>query len=72
MGLFKKKIKIDSKFKIDEFVGFHMDNDLKHGAIKNIRLVDGIVLYDINVGGEASWIAKNIKEENIIKIQKGN
>jgi len=69
MGLFKKKIKIDSKFNKDEFVAFHMNNDLKHGVIKNIKLVDGIIYYDINVGGEATWLAKDISEDKILKIK---
>ncbi len=29
MGLFKKKIKIDSKFQKGDFVSFHKDKDLK-------------------------------------------
>ena len=41
----KKKVVIDSKFKLGEFVAFHMNGDLKHGVIKNVRLVDNLILY---------------------------
>ncbi len=72
MGLFKrkKKIEIDSKFKLGEFVAFHMNRDLKHGVIKNVKIVDGVTLYDINVGGEASWLAEGIEESKILKVNK--
>ena len=66
----KKKEKIDSKYSVGEFVAFHMNNDLKHGVIKNVRLVDNIILYDINVGGEASWLAEGIEESKILKVNK--
>ena len=66
---FKKKIKFDSKFKKDEFVSFHMNNDLKHGVIKSIRKENDIIYYDINVGGEATWLAKDIQEKDILKIK---
>ena len=69
MGLFKKKIKFETKYKIGEFVSFHMDNDLKYGVIKNINKVDDKIFYDINVGGEATWLAKNIEEVKIIKLK---
>ena len=66
----KKDKYIDSKFKIDEFVGFHMNGDLKHGVIRSIKKENDSYLYDINVGGEASWIAYDIKEDKILKINK--
>lgn len=68
MGIFKKN-KIDSKYKIGEFVGFHMDNELKHGVIKNIKKNNDIIYYDINVGGEATWLAKDIDENKILKLK---
>ena len=67
---FKKKNKIDSKFKYDEFVAFHMNGDLKHGVIRSVRVANGHTYYDINVGGEAAWIAKDIEEEKIVKLKK--
>ena len=66
----KKKVVMDSKFKLGEFVAFHMNGDLKHGVIKNVRLIDNITLYDINVGGEASWLAEGIEESKILKVNK--
>ena len=63
MGLFKKKVKIDSKFKKDEFVAFHMDKELKHGVIKSVRKENDIIYYDINVGGEATWLAKILRKK---------
>ena len=70
MGLFKKKKKIDSKFKVDEFVSFHYKNDLRYGVIKAIREENGVIYYDINVGGEATWIAQNIEENQIVKVNE--
>ena len=66
----KKKAVIDSKYKLGEFVAFHMNGDLKHGVIKNVKLVDNVPVYDINVGGEASWIAEGIEESKILKVNK--
>lgn len=70
MGLFKKKNKIISKYNKNEFVSFHYNNDLRHGVIKNIKEVNGIIYYDINVGGEATWLARDIEESKIVKINK--
>ena len=71
MFLFKKKkAVIDSKYKLGEFVAFHMNGDLKHGVIKNVKLVDNVPVYDINVGGEASWIAEGVEESKILKVNK--
>lgn len=69
MGLFKKKIKFESKYKIGEFVSFHMNNDLKYGVIKSIKKIDDKILYDLNVGGEATWLAKDIEENKIIRLK---
>ena len=67
MGLFKRKKKYNSKYEIGEFISFHMNDDLKHGVIFKIKEIDGKVLYDIKVGGEATWLARNIAEEKIIR-----
>ena len=67
MWLFNKKSKIVSKFKIGDFVSFHYNNDLKYGVIKKIYEKDGIY-YDINVGGEASWICHDVAEDQIVVI----
>lgn len=67
---FKKKNKINSKFQKNEFVGFHLNGDLKHGSINNIKELNGEIYYDIKVGGEATWLAKDIKEDKIIKIKE--
>lgn len=68
MKLFKKKNKINSKYQKGDFVAFHMNNDLKHGMISEIRLIDDKILYDIKVGGEATWLAKDIEEDKILKV----
>ncbi|MBQ9900261.1 MAG: hypothetical protein IJM36_03945 [Acholeplasmatales bacterium] len=65
---FKKKNKINSKFQKDEFVSFHLNGDLKHGVIYNIKELSGEIYYDIKVGGEATWLAKDIREDKILKI----
>ncbi len=67
MGLFKKKIKIDSKFQKGDFVSFHKDKDLKVGIIKDVKLLNGNVVYDINVVGECPSLAKDKKEDKILK-----
>ena len=67
--LFKKKKKYDSKFQIGEFVSFHQDGDLKHGMISNIKKIEDNYLYDIKVGGEATWLSKDVAENKIIKIE---
>jgi len=67
MVLFKRKNKFNSKYQIGEFISFHMDNDLKHGVIFKIKEVDGLIFYDIKVGGEATWLAKDISEDKIIR-----
>ena len=69
VGLFKKKEKYNSKYKINEFVSFHQEGDLKHGVIYKIYLIDGSNFYDIKVGGEATWLSKMVPENKIIKIE---
>lgn len=69
MGLFKKKKRYDSKYEIGEFISFHQDNDLKHGMISNIKKIEDKYYYDIKVGGEATWLSKDIPEDKIIKIE---
>lgn len=66
---FKKKNKINSIYKIGDFIGFHMNGDLKYGEIKTIKEKDSKILYDIKVGGEATWLASNIKEEDIVRLK---
>jgi hypothetical protein len=67
---FKKKNKLNSKFQKNEFVSFHLDGDLKHGVINNIKELNGNIYYDIKVGGEATWLAKDISEDKVLKIEK--
>lgn len=70
MGLFKKKKnKYNSKYQIGEFVSFHKDSDLKHGVIDDIKLKDNIIYYDIKVGGEATWLCKDIPEDKVLIIE---
>lgn len=70
MGLFKKKkkINIETKFKLNEFVSFHYKNELRYGIIIGIRLLDGKIVYDISVGGEATWKAYDVDEDTILKM----
>ena len=67
---FFKKNEIDSKFNIGDFVSFHYKNDLRYGVIKAIREKNGIIYYDLNVGGEATWLASDIEESKIVKLNK--
>ena len=66
----KKKNKLNSKFQKNEFVSFHLNGDLKHGVINNIKELNGNIYYDIKVGGEATWLAKDISEDKVLKIEK--
>ena len=68
--IFKRKVKIDSKFKKNEFVSFHSKNGLIYGVIKNIKKLNDNILYDIMIGGEATWLAKDIEEAKIVPIKK--
>ncbi len=72
MGLFKKKKKnkYNSKYQIGEFISFHLNNDLKFGMINDIKMIDNNIYYDIKVGGEATWLAKDISEDKIVKLDK--
>ena len=67
---FFKKNKIDSKYQIGDFISFHYKNDLRYGVIKAIREKNGIIYYDLNVGGEATWLASDIEESKIVKLNK--
>ncbi len=64
---FSKKQKFESKFKKDEFVSFHYNNELYHGVIYLVKKVDDKIYYDIKVGGEATWLCKDICEDKIFK-----
>ncbi len=70
MWPFKKKNKIASKYNVGDFVSFHYKNDLRYGVIKAIREKNGIIYYDLNVGGEATWLAIDIEEAKIVKINR--
>ena len=37
---------------------------------EDYKAKDDKIVYDINVGGEASWIAKDIEENKILKIKR--
>ena len=67
MGLFKRKSKIDSKFKKNDFVSFNTDKDLKVGIISDIRIENDKIVYDIKVGGECPSLAKSVEENKIFK-----
>ncbi len=64
---FKKKKIINSKFKVNDLVFFHYNNDLKLGNIVKIYENDNIILYDIQIGGECPSIIKGILENKITK-----
>ena len=64
---FKKKKIIHSKFKVNDLVFFHYNNDLKLGNIVKIYENDNIILYDIQIGGECPSIIKGILENKITK-----
>ena len=38
--------------------------------INDIKMIDNNIYYDIKVGGEATWLAKDISEDKIVKLDK--
>ena len=70
---FKKRDKYkNSKFKKGEFVSFHNGDDLIFGIVKEVKKEDNTYLYDIMVGGEATWLAEDILEKKLVRVTKGN
>lgn len=68
-GRKKNKIIINSKYQINDFVQFKLNNDLKFGKINDIKQIDDIIYYEINVGGEAPYIAR-VEEDKISRKMK--
>lgn len=64
----RKNIKpIDSKYQIGDLVLFRYKDELTFGWIYLAYLdIDEKVLYDIQVGGQATHMIYRFKEENII------
>lgn len=63
--MFFKKKKIDSKYKTNDLVFFHYNNDLKLGNIVKIYKDNDEILYDIQIGGECPSVVKGILEDKI-------
>ena len=69
----KKKITIEiiSKFKLNDFVDFHYNDDIYFGKISNIYLDgSGEVLYDIDIAGQCPATLTGISENKVIRIHK--
>ena len=69
----KKKITIEiiSKFKLNDFVDFHYNDDIYFGKISNIYLDgSGEVLYDIDIAGQCPATLTEISENKLIRIHK--
>lgn len=75
MCLFKrrKKVireKINSKYSIGEYVHFRYRDELYFGYIFTAyKAIDGIIKYDIQVGGQCPAIIKGVDEKTIFIIE---
>lgn len=74
MCFFRKKKKeelppIDSKFKMGESIMFRNNRgELVNGYVYGIhQQPDGLICYDLQIGGECPVIYENISEDKIIK-----
>ncbi len=72
MSLFKKKPKkqviTNAKFELGEFVSFTVKDELYNGFVYDVhRLVNGDLVYDIQIGGECPAIKKDIPEAKIFR-----
>ena len=68
MFLFNKKKKEaqNTKFKIKDPVSFRYNGELTFGWIYKIKVSkEGIVTYDIQVGGQCPYFVHDIKEEDL-------
>ena len=64
-----KKVEINSKFKLKDFVDFYYKDDVYFGVISNIYLDDNNeVLYDIDIAGQCPATLIKIGESKVIRI----
>ncbi|MCR5491832.1 MAG: hypothetical protein K6F32_06870 [Bacilli bacterium] len=63
----KKKVEeFESKYQVGDFVRFRFNGPLSTGYIYARRKTsDGLILYDVQLGGECPSIIENVKEEDI-------
>lgn len=62
----KKKVITGNKFNVDQKVSFRRREDFMFGYIYDIHQDDnGVITYDIQVGGECPTIIENIPEDKI-------
>lgn len=66
----KKKYPDTAKYKLDDFVNFRYRNELYFGYIYDAMVVDGKILYTIQIGGQCPALIYNYKEEDIIGLKK--
>ncbi len=66
----KKKVIINSKYKLKDFVHFNYKGDIKYGHIREIKETPLGILYDIQVGGECPSILKDIPEKIVFLNEK--
>lgn len=60
-----KKVEINSKYKLQDFVQFRYRDTIALGNIVDIKEKDGVVYYDIQIGGECPAILTDIEEKTI-------
>ena len=70
---FRKKIvqtpKIESKFKLNDYVDFFHKDDLYFGHISKIYLDENKhVIYDIDIAGQCPATLVGISEEKVVRI----
>ena len=60
-----KKIEINSKYKLQDFVQFRYRDSIALGYIVDIKEKDGAILYDIQIGGECPAVIPDVEEKTI-------
>lgn len=66
----KKKYPETAKYSKGDYVNFRYRDELYFGFIYEAYLVDGKIVYDIQIGGQCPSVIKNYKEEDIIGLKK--
>ena len=71
LDIFKKKPRKsdwpeEAKYKPRDFVRFRHRGELHFGFVHEARVLDGQVIYTIQMGGECPTFVHNYKEEDIV------
>jgi len=66
-----KKIEINSKYSLNDYVDFYHKDDVYFGRISKIYLdSENQVIYDIDIAGQCPATLTEIKEEKVFRLHK--